>query len=107
MNTPGEVEILLVEDNPDDVEMTLRALRKANIVNRIKTVRDGAEALAFLFGEGAHTADGVLSPPKLILLDLECEGGHGQGGTKAQRQRQIANYYAFMLWQAGRSLSRT
>jgi prolyl oligopeptidase len=38
---------------------------------------------------------------KPILLDLEYEGGHGQGVTKQQRQRQIANYYAFMLWQAG------
>jgi two-component system response regulator len=71
MSDGNEVEILLVEDNPDDVDMTLRALRKANIVNHIKIVRDGAEALAFLFGEGAYAAHHVENTPKLILLDLK------------------------------------
>ena len=56
MSDSGGIEILLVEDNPDDVDMTLRALRKANIVNHIKVARDGAEALAFIFGEGAYAA---------------------------------------------------
>ena len=71
MRVTGEVEILLVEDNPDDVEMTLRALRKANIVNRIEVVRDGAEALALLFGSDARTEPQVRNTPKLILLDLK------------------------------------
>ena len=71
MSDSGEIEILLVEDNPDDVDMTLRALRKANIVNHVKVVRDGAEALAFIFGEGAYAAHHVENVPKLILLDLK------------------------------------
>jgi two-component system, response regulator len=71
MSDPQEIEILLVEDNPDDVEMTLRALRKANIANHIKIVRDGAEALEFIFGEGAYAAHHVENVPKLILLDLK------------------------------------
>ncbi len=71
MSDSGEIEILLVEDNPDDVDMTLRALRKANIVNSIKVVRDGAEALSFIFGEGVYAAQQVENVPKLILLDLK------------------------------------
>jgi two-component system response regulator len=59
------VELLLVEDNPSDEELTLHVLKKHNLTNRIHVVRDGAEALAFLFGEGAE------KPPKLILLDLK------------------------------------
>jgi two-component system response regulator len=66
-----EIEILLVEDNVDDAEMTLRALRKANIVNCIKVARDGAEALEFIFGEHAQTGHRVEDMPKLILLDLK------------------------------------
>jgi two-component system, response regulator len=71
MNDSSEIEILLVEDNPDDVDMTLRALGKANIVNHVKVVRDGAEALEFIFGEGAYAAHHLENVPKLILLDLK------------------------------------
>lgn len=60
------VEILLVEDNPHDVELTLRALKKNNITNRVEIVRDGEEALNYIFG--ANRSDG---PPKVILLDLK------------------------------------
>jgi two-component system response regulator len=65
------VEILLVEDNPDDVDLTLYALKKANLVNRIQVVRDGAEALDYLFGEGQYAGRDVLAVPFLILLDLK------------------------------------
>ena len=71
MNETNEVEILLVEDNPDDLDMTLRSLRKANLTNRIQTVRDGAEALDFIFCEGAYAARKIENIPKLILLDLK------------------------------------
>lgn len=68
----SEIQILLVEDNADDVDMTLRALRKANVVNHVKVVRDGAEALAFIFGEGEYASHRVENNmPKLILLDLK------------------------------------
>jgi two-component system response regulator len=61
--------ILLVEDNPDDVDLTLRAFKKHNIVNRIEIVRDGVEALEFLFGrEGSGPAEEL---PEIVLLDLK------------------------------------
>jgi CheY-like chemotaxis protein len=69
--TGNEIEILLVEDNPDDLDMTLRALRKANLANRIHIARDGVEALDFMFGEGAHAGGTAPHNPKVILLDLK------------------------------------
>ena len=65
------VELLLVEDNPQDLELALRALRKANLTNSIHVARDGAEALDFIFCEGAHTARTMENGPKVILLDLK------------------------------------
>lgn len=65
------VEILLVEDNPEDLELTLRALRRANLANRIHIARDGEEALQFLFGEGPHEGRDVEDAPRVILLDLK------------------------------------
>ena len=66
-----QVEILLVEDNPDDVELTLHALRKENLANSIHVARDGEEALEFLFCNGPHADRSFEHPPKLILLDLK------------------------------------
>ncbi len=66
-----QVEILLVEDNPNDVELTLRALRKHHLTNRLLVVRDGAEALDYLFGEGEYAGRGTTSEPKVMLLDLK------------------------------------
>jgi len=71
MNATSEIEILLVEDNQDDLDMTLRSLRKANLTNRIQAVRDGAEALEFIFCQGAFAGRTFENPPKLILLDLK------------------------------------
>lgn len=65
------VEILLVEDNPQDVELTLRALKKHHVSNSIVVVRDGKEALDFIFGEGEFSDRSVSDPPKVILLDLK------------------------------------
>jgi two-component system response regulator len=67
----GETEILLVEDNPTDLALALRVFRKHELANRIEVARDGAEALDFLFGEGAHAGRGGLQIPKVILLDLK------------------------------------
>ncbi|MGA2248453.1 MAG: response regulator [Verrucomicrobiota bacterium] len=69
--TDNDIEILLVEDSPDDLEMGLRALRKANLANRIQVARDGAEALDFIFGTGPHSGRNVENGPKVILLDLK------------------------------------
>ena len=62
--------ILLVEDNPDDVELTLRAFKKQNITNEMVIARDGAEALDWLFCAGAH-AERKPEPPAVVLLDLK------------------------------------
>ena len=63
--------ILLVEDNPDDEALTLRALRKNNILNEVVVARDGAAALDYLFGEGSHAERDTSVMPGLILLDLK------------------------------------
>lgn len=63
--------VLLVEDNPDDEALTMRALRKANIANEIEVVRDGSEALEFLFCEGQYADRDPSSVPALVLLDLK------------------------------------
>jgi len=67
----NEVEILLVEDSPEDVELTIRALRRNKIANEIQVAEDGAEALDFLFCRGSHQNRTFSSPPKLVLLDLK------------------------------------
>jgi two-component system, response regulator len=63
--------ILLVEDNPDDVTLTLRAFKQHNVQNEVVVARDGMEALDFLFGMGAYANRDVESTPQLILLDLK------------------------------------
>lgn len=68
---PTEMEILLVEDNPKDLELTLHALRKENIDHCIEVARDGEEALDFLFCRGTHSKRSFENPPKLIILDLK------------------------------------
>ena len=69
--TNRQIEILLVEDNNEDVELTLHALRKENLANHIHVARDGEEALDFLFCNGAHADRSFEHPPRLILLDLK------------------------------------
>jgi CheY-like chemotaxis protein len=71
MNETNTVEILLVEDSKDDLDMTLRALRKANLTNHIHVARDGEEAVEFIFCQGAHAGRTFENPPKVILLDLK------------------------------------
>ena len=65
------VEILLVEDNPRDVELTLRALKKHNRANKVHVVKDGAEALDFIFATGIYAERNINDQPKVILLDLK------------------------------------
>lgn len=66
-----EIEILLVEDDPLDLEMTMRALESDHVNNRIEVARDGEEALDFLFCRGPHSGRSLESQPKLVLLDLK------------------------------------
>jgi two-component system response regulator len=71
MNAPKAVEILIVEDTPQDLELALRALRKAKLTNNIQVARDGAEALEFIFGDGVHAGRKLEYGPNVILLDLK------------------------------------
>jgi len=63
--------ILLVEDNPDDVKLTMRALKKANVLNEVVVAQDGAEALEYLFGTGKYAGRDVNQKPQVVLLDLK------------------------------------
>lgn len=67
----NQVEIILVEDNLSDAELAIRALKKNNIVNRLVHLKDGAEALDFIFGEGSYSERKTITTPKIILLDLK------------------------------------
>ncbi|MFC1826229.1 response regulator [Thermodesulfobacteriota bacterium] len=71
MLTVDEVEILMVEDNPNDTELALRALKNQNLTNKIHVVKDGEEALDFIFAKGAYAERNKADIPKLILLDLK------------------------------------
>ncbi len=67
----AQVEILLVEDNAEDAEMTTRALRKCNLANHLQWVQDGEEALEYLFCTGPYAARDPVRPPRLVLLDIK------------------------------------
>jgi len=71
MNEANIVEILIVEDNPQDFDLALRALRKANLANHIHVARDGEEALQFIFCEGPYAGRKMENGPRVILLDLK------------------------------------
>ena len=66
-----EADILLVEDSLDDAEMTIRALKKVNLANKLVHVEDGQEALDYLFGKGKFTGRELSKKPKVILLDIK------------------------------------
>ena len=71
MERPEDKVILLVEDNADDETLTIRALKKNHILNPVVVARDGAEALDYLLGTGAHAGRDLRVPPQLVLLDLK------------------------------------
>ena len=71
MEKLNAVEILVVEDNPNDAELTLRALRKNKLANHVFVVKDGAEALDFFFCRGQFMSRDISHPPKVVLLDLK------------------------------------
>jgi two-component system response regulator len=81
--------ILLVEDNPDDVELTIRALKKNNILNRMIVAQDGVEALDYLFGTGVHAGRNVKELPIVILLDLKLPKIDGLEVLKRIRQNEL------------------
>lgn len=80
--------ILLVEDNPDDEMLALRAFKKNNITNEVNVARDGVEALDFLFGRGAYQGRDLTQQPSLILLDLKLPKMDGLEVLKALRDNE-------------------
>jgi two-component system, response regulator len=67
----NQVEIMYVEDNPSDVELTMHAFKKHNLANNIQIARDGEEALNMIFGKDATPKDNLLAYPRVVLLDLK------------------------------------
>ncbi|MDR7272600.1 two-component system response regulator [Pelomonas saccharophila] len=84
MNDESKV-ILLVEDNPDDVALTLRAFKRSHLMNPLVVARDGVEALDFVFARGAHAGRAEAPLPTLIILDLKLPRLDGLGVLKALR----------------------
>ena len=81
--------ILLVEDNPDDVELTIRAFKKNNIGNKVIVAKDGVEALDYLFGTGLHAKRDMKDLPVVILLDLKLPRIDGLEVLKSIRQNEL------------------
>lgn len=81
-------EVLLIEDNPTDAELTIRALKARNLANRLKWLKDGAEALDFIFATGAYADRDVMNHPKLVLLDLQLPKVHGLEVLRRMKEDQ-------------------
>jgi len=82
----SEKTILLVEDNPDDELLVIRAFKKANVLNEMVVARDGAEALDYLFGTGAYAGRNVSETPAVTLLDLKLPKIDGLGVLRRIRE---------------------
>lgn len=89
--------ILLVEDNPDDVDLTLRALKKNNIKNKIVVAYDGAEALDFLFGTGKFSGRDLSSMPTIILLDLKLPKVDGLEVLRRIRANELTRFLPVVI----------
>ena len=89
--------ILLVEDNPDDEELTVRALRKNNLANDIFVARDGVEALDYLFGSGAHAGRDARLTPQVILLDLKLPKLDGLGVLRRIRADERTKFIPVVI----------
>jgi two-component system response regulator len=85
MSSHGEIDILIVEDNAADVELTLHVLQKNNLANKIYVARDGEEALDFIFCRGKFLDRSFDSPPRIVLLDLKLPKVNGKEVLKAVR----------------------
>ena len=85
MNEHDVVDVLLVEDNPQDAELTIRALRRHNLANRLFHVKDGAEALDFLFRRGKYEGRRTDVSPKVVLLDLKLPKVNGLEVLRAMK----------------------
>jgi two-component system response regulator len=93
----SEKVILLVEDNPDDGELTLRALKKNNIQNDVVIARDGAEALDYLFGTGAYAGRDLSQMPSVTLLDLKLPKVDGLEVLKRIREHEQTKFLPVVI----------
>jgi two-component system response regulator len=92
-----EHHILLVEDNDDDAELTVRAFRQANVTNPVVRASDGVEALDYLFGRGAHAGRDLSEAPAVVLLDLNLPRLSGLEVLKAIREDERTRYLAVVV----------
>ena len=94
--------ILLVEDNPDDEELTVRALRKNHVANDVVVARDGVEALDYLFAQGAHADRDARLKPQVILLDLKLPKLDGLGVLRRIRSDERTKYIPVVVLTSSR-----
>jgi len=94
--------ILLIEDNLDDVELTLRALKKNNIKNEVSVVYDGAEALDFLFGTGKYSGRDLSIMPTVILLDLKLPKIDGLEVLRQLRANELTKFLPVVILTSSR-----
>jgi two-component system, response regulator len=97
MDDFNAVEILLVEDNPRDAELTMRALRKSNLANHVLIAHDGAEALDFFFCRGKFERRSFISPPKVVLLDLKLPKVSGLEVLKIVKEDKRTSYIPIVI----------
>lgn len=97
VGTINEKVILLVEDNPMDEELTLRALKKSNILNPVVVARDGVAALDFLFARGLHAGRSTADLPQLVLLDLKLPKLDGLEVLKEVRQHEVTKLLPIVI----------
>jgi two-component system response regulator len=100
-----ENTILLVEDNPDDEALALRAFRNSEHVSRVVVVRDGAEALDYLFGAGQYSGRDTRDQPRLILLDMKLPKLNGLDVLRRIRQDERTRYHPVVLMTSSRQES--
>ena len=89
--------ILLVEDNPDDIDLTLRAFKKHNLANHVDVARDGVEALDYIFGTGAHEGRESASTLQVVLLDLKLPKVDGLEVLRKLREDERTKYLPVVI----------
>lgn len=97
MEEVDAVEVLLVEDNPRDAELTIRALRKNNLANNFLVLEDGEMALDFLFCRGAYTNRQISYPPKVVLLDLKLPKVNGLEVLRAIKSEKSTSHIPVVI----------